>query len=187
MATPEYQRRIDRNLARGRTLSQARGHPRAGEQHISAKAAIRKRDPKLLDAIKALRATGSLTNAARREGVSAERVRRFASELDFVERRGRRYVVGDDRWPRRVAFYADRRRVVTEVEGYERARLIGLYQDAIGNFWRSNDLGHVAPYVGVQVTDIRGKTYTLETRPNVLYRLAAQGGDSFEHVYRVIV
>ena len=38
------------------------------------------------------------------------------------------------------------------------------------------------------MTATAGRTYTLETRPNVLYRLAAQSsGDPWEQVYRIII
>jgi preprotein translocase subunit SecD len=44
----------------------------------------------------------------------------------------------------------------------------------------------LAPFAGVEITDANGSSYTLETRPNVLYRLDAEGGDTFEQVYRIV-
>jgi len=183
----EYRRRIARGLARGLSRSQARGHPRIGERHISAKAAGRKSDLKLLEGIKALRKTRSLRAAAQRVKTSPERLRRFARSLDFVAKRGGRYTVGEDNWIREVQVISGGRRSTIAVRGYEPARVAGSHRNAVGEFWASNDPTYLTPFDGVQVTDTRGKTYTLETRPNVLYRLAAQGGDSFEHVYRIIV
>jgi hypothetical protein len=43
------------------------------------------------------------------------------------------------------------------------------------------------PFEGVQVTDASDKSYTLETRPNVLCRLGSEGSSSFEQVYRIVV
>src|SRR5437868_5121684 len=89
----EYERRVASNLAKGLTRSQARGHPKAGERHASPKAAERKPDRRLLEGLKALRETRNLGDAARRAGLAPERLRHFVRRLDFVEKRGARYVV----------------------------------------------------------------------------------------------
>jgi len=188
MASPTYERRVARGLAKGLSRSQARGHPRPGEHPISVRAAERKPDQKLLRAVGALRETGSLTEAARRARISPERLRRFASQSNFVRRKGRRYVVDEDPWHRRIKFYSDGHLVDTIVQGFAPAHLVGLYWVAVGEFLRTNDPNHLALFKGAQVTDTAGKTYTLETRPNVLYLLAAQSsGDPWEQVYRIIV
>jgi hypothetical protein len=180
----EYHRRLARAAARGLSRSQARGHPRAGEQ------AIRPRPPKLdlrLEAgLKALRRSGSLTTAAKEQGVSAERLRTYIRNLPFVGKRRGRFVVGADLRHRQVQFYADGRMIKTVVQGYEPAALAGSYWDAVGEFLRTNDPNHLAPFAGVEITDANGSSYTLETRPNVLYRLDAEGGDTFEQVYRIV-
>lgn len=183
----EYERRVARGVAKGLTRSQARGHPRAAERHLSTKAAERKPDRRLLEGLKALRETRNLGDAARRAGVAPERLRHFVRQLDFVEKRGARYVVGEDRWGRRVIFYSGGRKVDTVVEGYEPARLAGLYWEAVGEFLRTNDPAHLAPFQGVQIKDANDNAYTFETRPNVLYRLANEGLNSFEQVYRIVV
>lgn len=184
----EYRRRITRGLAEGRSRKQARGHPGRGERALSARNAERKPDQKLLRAVGALRETGSLSKAARYAKVSPERLRHFVSQSSFVQKRGRRYVVDDDPWQRRIRFYSDGRQIDTVVEGFAPAHLIGLYWVAVGEFLRTNDPSHLVPFEGVQVADANGRLYTLETRPNVLYRLAAQSsGDPWEQVYRIIV
>jgi hypothetical protein len=182
----EYRRRVARGLAKGLSRSQARGHPRSAERHASAKAAERKPDRRLLEGLKALRETRNLGDAARRAGVAPERLRHFVRGLDFVEKRGARYVVGEDLWHRRVIFYANGRKVDTVVQGYEPARLAGLYWEAVGEFLRTNEPAYLAPFEGVQVKDANGDAYTFETRPNVLYRLANEGLNSFEQVYRIV-
>jgi hypothetical protein len=183
----EYQRRIARGLAKGLTRSQARGHPRAAERHLSTKAAELKPDRRLLEGLKALRETRNLGDAARRARVAPERLRHFVHQLDFVEKRGARYVVGEDRWVRRVIFYSAGHKVDTIVQGYEPARLAGLYWEAVGEFLRTNDPAYLAPFEGVQIKDFNENAYTLETRPNVLYRLANEGLNSFEQVYKIVV
>jgi hypothetical protein len=182
-----YQGRIARGLAKGLSRSQARGHPRAGERHTSAKAAERKPDRKLLEGLKALRETGSLTKASQKAKVAPERLRHFVQRLDFVERRGRRYSVGEDPWWRRVIFYSGGHKVDTVVQGYEPARLAGLYWEAVSEFRQTNDPAFLAPFQGVQIKDVNDNTYTFETRPNVVYRLANEGLSSFEQVYQIVV
>ena len=182
----EYQRRIARGLARGRSRSEARGHPRVDERYLSAKAGGWP-DRKLLEGLRALRENGSLSEASQRAKVSPERLRRFVRGLEFVEKQRGRYVVGEDPYIRPIVIFSNGRRVKTAVKGYEAARLVGMYWGAVGEFLRSNDPAYLAPFRGVQITDASGRRYTLETRPNVIYRLNAEGGDTFEQIYRIIV
>jgi hypothetical protein len=58
---------------------------------------------------------------------------------------------------------------------------------AAGRFLETNKRELLAPFVGVSVKDIAGKEHPFETRPNVLYRLTAAGGESFEQIYRIVV
>jgi hypothetical protein len=181
----EYARRIARGLAKRLSRSQARGHPRAGESSIRARPA--KFDLRLEAGLKALRQGKSLTATARAQKVSPERFRNYVKGLPFVEKRHGRFVVGTDPRRRRVRFYSNGRPVTTIVQGYQPALLAGTYWDAVGEFLGTNDPDYLAPFIGAQITDVRGRTYTLETRPNVLYRLAREGGETFEQVYRIVV
>ncbi|MGC2415534.1 MAG: hypothetical protein WA459_22920 [Stellaceae bacterium] len=137
--------------------------------------------------VAALRKTGKLGTAARQAKVAPERLRRYLGDLDFVQKRRGRWVVGSDPRVRRVPMYSGGQRRKIEVQGYEPAALAGAYWNAVSDFLRSNDPAYLAPFRGVQVKDFLGRAYTLETRPNVLYRLANEGGDSFEQVYKIVV
>jgi hypothetical protein len=180
----EYRRRITRGLAKGVSRSQARGHPRASERYLSPR---RPGYQKLEAGVAALRKTKSLSAAARQAKVAPERLRRYLRELDFVEKQRGRWVVGPDPRLRVVLIYSDGKKQRIVVQGYEPAALTGSYWNAVGDFLRTNDPAHLAPFVGVQIRDANGKPYTLETRPNVLYRLASEGMNSFEQVYRIVV
>jgi hypothetical protein len=180
----EYQRRIARALAKGQSRSQARGHPRASDQYLSSRTPSHQR---LEQAVAALRKTKSLSAAARQARVAPERLRRYLKDLDFVEKHRGRWVVGTDRWLRTVLIYTDGKKERIVVEGYEPAALAGSYWNAVGEFLATNDPSHLAPFVGVQIKDAGGRAFTLETRPNVLYRLNSEGMNSFEQVYRFVV
>jgi hypothetical protein len=58
---------------------------------------------------------------------------------------------------------------------------------AVGNFRATNDRDFIKPFVGQSVSDISGRRHPFETNPNILYRLASVGGETFEQVYRVVV
>jgi hypothetical protein len=180
----EYQSRIARGLAKGLSRAQARGHPRAIEQHLSPGRAASK---KLEAGVAALRKTRSLSAAARQAKVAPERLRRYLMDLDFVAKQRGRWVVGPDPRLRRVLIYADGQKRNIVVEGYEPAALIGSHWNAVGKFRDENDPAYLAPFIGVEVRDANGRAYIFETRPNVLYRLSNEGGDSFEQVYRIVV
>ncbi|MGA8709082.1 MAG: hypothetical protein WB646_19075 [Steroidobacteraceae bacterium] len=175
----EYTRRIARGAGRGVSRSQARGHPKVAERHVSAKTPSVSYDRKLEEGVKALRKGKSLTAAARELHVSPERLRSYAKALPFVKKRKGRFFVGPDPRQRRVVFYSEGQLVKAVVQGYEPAQLAGSYWDAVGDFLETNDRNHLAPFIGAQITDVRGRTYSLETRPNVLYRLANADGETF--------
>ena len=64
---------------------------------------------------------------------------------------------------------------------------VGRYMAAVGRFLETNDPGHLAPFEGLSVTDVSGRTHPLETRPNMLDRLDQARGAPFEQVYRIVV
>jgi hypothetical protein len=180
----EYQSRVARGLAKGLSRSQARGHPRATEQHLSSRRAASR---SLEAGVAALRKTKSLSAAARQAKIAPERLRRYLMDLDFVAKQRGRWVVGTDTRLRPVLIYANGQKRKIVVQGYEPAALIGSHWNAVGKFRDENDPAYLAPFIGVEVRDANGRPYIFETRPNVLYRLSNEGGDSFEQVYRIIV
>lgn len=70
----EYQRRKLRALARGLSLSQARGHPRAGERYASKSAQLLVVDDRFEKALREMRRGSSLAAAARELRVSREKL-----------------------------------------------------------------------------------------------------------------
>jgi hypothetical protein len=87
----EYARHIARAVTRGLSKSQARGHPKPAETVTGSKRTAKPlEDDRLQLALKVLRQEKSLTAAAREAKVSPERLRRYATEKNIIERRGRR-------------------------------------------------------------------------------------------------
>jgi hypothetical protein len=183
----EYARRIARGLAQGLSRSQARGHPRSTEAPVSPRGRTPKYEPQLEQGLKALREGKALSAAARSLGVAPERLRRYVTQTGVVEKRGRRWVVLNDTRPRRMQLYSEGKVRVITVPGYEAAARIGCYLSAVGQFLDDNEPAHLAQFVGESVRDVKGREYVFETRPNVLYRLAESGAETFEQVYRIVV
>jgi hypothetical protein len=182
----EYARRIERGLARGLSRSQARGHARPGEAPVSRGGAMPTYDPRLETGLKAIRGGRSLTKAATSIGVAPERLRHYVAQTGVVTKRGGRWTVIHDPRRREIQTYSRGRALTITVPGYEQAALVGRYREAVRAFRDSSDPAYLDPFVGEAVTDVRGKRHVFETRPNVLYRLAAGRGESFEQIYRIV-
>jgi hypothetical protein len=182
----EYARRIARGLARGLSRSQARGHPKPKETKASAKKPVSSYDPRLEQGLKSLRQGQSLSSSAKSISVSPKRLRRYVLNTGVVEKRGRRWVVRNDRRRRQIPLYSDGKLITVIVRGYEAAASIGRYMAAVKQFLATNDIEHLAPFVGEAVTDTARKVHLFETRPNVLHRLNAVGSESFEQIYRIM-
>ena len=184
----EYQRRIARGQSRGLSRSQARGHPRVKERPVSAKKARQnqKYDVQLEQGLKLMRGGSNLTKAARSIRVSRERLRRYIAQTGVVRRKGNRWIFRTDKRRRRLLIISGGHEFPITVTGYEVSSKIGTHRDAVGRFLDTNDPAHLKPFVGEVVQDIDGKSYLLETRPNVLYRIASGGIQSFEQIYQII-
>jgi len=183
----EYDRRIAQAFARGLSRSQARGHPKAGEAHASAKRAAKPIPADLLQrALRILRQEKKLSEAAKSIHVSPERLRQFAKNAGAITKKGRRWIV-NPKLPRQMPIYSRRKSIRITVGDFESASLVGRYMSAVGEFLVNPDLRLLQEFVGKSVTDISGKKHPFETDPNWLYRLASSGGESFEAVYRIII
>ncbi len=183
----EYRRRIERGLSKGQTRSQARGHPRSGEGHSSRRASTPRYDRRLEEGLKEMRRGKTLKAAARSAHVAPERLRSYATQTGVVQKERRRWVVKNDRRPRQVQIFSGGRAHTVVVPGYAESELVGRYRTAIGEFLRTNNRSNLRPFVGEWVTDVNGRAYLLETRPNILYRIHALGIEPFENIYSIVV
>ena len=183
----EYARRIARAVAKGLSRSQARGHPRPTEAIVASRRLARPlEDDRLQLALKVLRQEKSLTAAALEAKISPERLRRYATEKNIIERRGRRWIVRQE-LPRRMLLFSNADRVQVVVGDFTSASRVGRFMSAVSAFLRTNNPAGLREFEGVSVTDISGKSHLFETRPNTLYRLASAHDQSFEHIYRIVI
>lgn len=181
----EYRKRLERALARGLSRSQARGHARPGEKTLRSAKKVTQPDERLEQALRALRATGNQEQAAKSAHVSPERFRRFIRDNKLAEREGRRWRLTDNR-VRELVMITDGRRKRVRVAGFELASLIGQHNAAVKAFLDTNDISKLEPFAGLSVTDVSKRAHPLETRPNILYRLAAAGSEAYEQIYRFL-
>lgn len=181
----EYRRRLERASAAGLSRSQARGHPRPGEPPVRALVSPEETADRLNKALRVLRATNNQALSARSQGVSVNRFRKFLRQQGLATRSGRRWEVTDER-PRQVVAISDGRQKLITVAGFDRASEVMQHRHAVASFLDTNDPAHLQPWEGWAVLDTAGRAHRLETRPNVLYRLAAAGNEGFENVYRLI-
>jgi hypothetical protein len=132
--------------------------------------------------VRLLTKTGNLTKAAKQAGVSSERLRGFALRNEVVRRSGR----GWKEVRREVLVTTQAKRRWIKV-GFETSSLVGAHNEAIKRARRTNHPGVLAPFEGKSAVDLKGRQYPLETRINVLHRLAYAGSERFENVYRLTV
>lgn len=174
-----YRARIQRLLARGLTRTQARGHG----------APVPKYDPELEETVREKRdhPKRSLDRIAHAHRLAPERVRRYWVQTGVAQKDGRRWVLIEDRRPRRILMYSDGRAVIVVVPGHQESRLIGQHRAAVGLFLDTRKREYLVPFVGEGIRDVRGRFHPFETRPNELYRLTAPGPEPFEQIYKIVV
>ena len=87
----EYRRRIERGIAKGLSLSQARGHPKTNEKPVGKRRPIE--DELLQISLKSLRSGSSLAEAASQIRVSPGRLRNQAKVLGAIRKQRGRWKV----------------------------------------------------------------------------------------------
>jgi hypothetical protein len=179
----KYARRMARGAERGLSKAQARGHARVRPPDDPER--IGELPGKLEYVLRHMRRDGlSLTKAARREGVSPERARRWIVDQGLAVRDGRGWRFPDNRL-RDIELYSAGERKVIRIRGFDPAHLIGRYMSEAAQAMLTNSPAPLAPFEGRFVRDVDGRVHVFETDLNVLYRLNATG-DIFESLYRFV-
>ncbi len=181
----EYARRKARGRARGLSLSQIRGHPKAGETYASGKPSTPARTDELEAAVKLIRRGGSLKHAAKETGTSQERLSRYLKGNRLAEYSGGKWVMSDKR-PRDVPFLKGSRQIKLTVPDFDNASLVGSYFNHVKWFLYTADPAHLAPVKGLGIRDIQGRFHSFETDPNTLFMWAAKDDPPFHEIYQIV-
>lgn len=142
-------------------------------------------DERLETALRYLREGRSQKRAAEIGMVSVARFRRFLHRNKLAKFKNRRWRITDRR-KRQVAGVFRTGEEVIEVSGFSPASLIMRHRATVQHFLDSNDVAVLTPFEGLTVTDTSKQKHVLETRPNVLLRLANAGSDAEMKIYRLI-
>ena len=178
----EYRRRLGRGQRLGLSRAASRGHARAGERPKPAGIATNPRGPEE-SALKLMKRKVSLTDAARQNGISQERLRRYLRENTTATRQGRAWKIVDLR-RFHLPIYS-RGRIVEVWLSADEATKAGEYLSAVGRFLPSGDASLLKPFVGDGVRDVAGAFHPFETGPNALYRLDSTGELSVPEIYKI--
>lgn len=179
----EYRLRIANAQKRGLSRSQARGHARSGEAPIRPK--LIKSDERLEAALKLLHKTGQQGRAAKEASVSPERFRRFLRENGLAERRGRTWLITDNR-KREMTVITGGEALVLRLPGFGPSSRNGEHLNAVKKAINENQPEYLRPFGGEGIRDDKGQLHLFETDLNALYRLAHAGSEVFHDVYRLI-
>jgi hypothetical protein len=126
----------------------------------------------------------SVTAAARSLNLPPDDLRKTLKQLRLLKRKGKHWVINDDR-PRRVPVTTGGRKRNLTVRGYEQASFLGDYHHAVGKFLEANDPRVLKPFRGRTVKAANGRHYVLETDPNALHRIAAMDTPPFHEIYEI--
>jgi hypothetical protein len=178
----EYSLRKARGELLGISRAAARGHARAGERARPAGIATNPRGPEE-SGLRMMKHGSGLKAAARANGISQERLRRYLHENTQATRKKGEWQIKDLR-RFHLPIYS-RGQIVEVWLSDTEATKAGGYLSAVGRFLPSGDASVLKPFVGDGVRDIAGKFHPFETRENVLYRLDTAGELSVPEIYKI--
>lgn len=182
----EYQRRKARGLARGLTLSQARGHPKADEASASGQTLSAAADARIQSAIAAMADGVSLTQAAKSQRVSAERLKRTIQAKALGSKIDNRWVLTDRRARRIPLITNDAQTIAVTVAGFPEASRVGVYFNRVSKFVLTQDTSLLDEFEGEAVRDVRGSDHPFVTDPNTLIRYVQKDEPPFHEIYRIL-
>jgi hypothetical protein len=176
----EYQRRIERGAAVGKSRSAARGHPRAADLPKPTASAIDRQSP-FEKALARMRRGASQNLAAEAEGISVEKLRRHRLLHTASQFERGKWVIFDAR--PQLFWIASAGKLVSVSLPNDEGSAVSAYWRAVDAFLYSNDDEHLHPFEGEGVVDTKNRFHQFETRPNVLRKLEAVGELNFVEIY----
>lgn len=161
----EYGRRVQRGLSKGLSLSQSRGHARAGERPRPAGPVAVNPKSKEEVAIRIMKAGFPLRDATKATRISEQSLRRYIKENVGAARVGNRWVFNDQR-PRQYPVYSEAQLKTLLLVPYEASRA-AEFMNAVARFLPTGDASILATYAGQGVTDINGQFHPFEVDPTI--------------------
>lgn len=182
--SPAYARRRLTNLAKGRTLSEARGHAtRAAPAWKTAELAGSPKYDKALKVLGRVRDGESLTKASKAYGISPDTVRRYAGSAMERDARGRWTAKPTDRLYRRMQFLVSGKRVTVEPANSREAAKIGRYWNAVDHFLATGDDRPLRKFRRMTLQTRQKTKLQFVTDLDTLEQLGLAGETSFEDMY----
>jgi hypothetical protein len=178
----EYRRRKARGKLLGLSRAAARGHARAGERARPAGVATNPRGREE-SGLKMMKHGAGLKAAARANGISQERLRRYLHEnTQATRKKGEWRIIDHRRF--HLPIYS-RGQIVSVWLSDTEATKAGEYLSAVGRFLPTGDASILRPFVGDGVRDAAGSFHPFETRENKLYQLDTAGELSVPEIYKI--
>jgi hypothetical protein len=182
----EYRRRLERAKLRGLSKTQARGHPRSGENPLSTTKRVRLQDAKIQQGLRALRKGTPLNAAAHSAGLSSERLRKYLVDKKIGSKRGKKWKLVERNLAWEWIFISEGQLVSVVVGSLKYSTLIARYLNAVKQFLHTNDPKILKPFENVTVRNIKGQKYIFETRPRLLYRIMHPSYRSYLEHYKIV-
>lgn len=175
----EYQARVNKGLAAGKSRSAARGHPTAAD--LPKPSGPINRASAMEKALARMKRGASQRAAANAEGVSVEKLRIYRQQNTTSARQGRMWAIFDLR-PQEF-WLATRGQVKSVTLARDEGSDVSAYWRAVDKFLYTNNAEHLRPFVGRGVRDVQGRFHQFETGPNTLRKLDAIDELSFVEIY----
>jgi len=191
MAKKAFKLGLTQKRKRSGRRALSNGNTRSPEKPKTRKRRVRKPTTKLPSddrfetALKYLREGRSQKRAAEIGMVSVGRFRRFLRDHKLAKRKGRKWIITDRRIREIEVFSEDGLRHI-RVRGFGGASLTMRHRAAVQKFLDTNDISLLTPFDGQAVNDVSRQKHILETRPNVLYRIANAGSDADMKIYWLV-
>ena len=131
---------------------------------------FRQREARLraLEALGLMRNKGkSLTASTKETGISPTSFKRHVgTTVTKVRKSGKWKAKSEDSISRVMTIFSNGKRFNVETKDSKTASIIGKFNSAIGYFTTTGDASNLTKLKGTIVTDVSGREYVLETRPN---------------------
>jgi hypothetical protein len=166
-------------------LKQSRSKSKLRKKRILKKANQYPSDDRFETALKYLREGRSQKRAAEIGMVSVKRFRQFLRSNKLAKFKSGHWQITDRRI-REISIISEGQEIAIKVRGFSPASLAMRHRAAVNHFLDGNDASLLTPFEGAAIKDVTKQKYVLETRPNVLLRLANAGSDAEMKIYRLI-